>query len=341
MASRSAGGDETRLRLISWSRGQTEAEGLAAQVLWSEGYEGIDPTHPRGGPDGLKDVVCFHEGKKWIGAFYFAPSQTGFPATRKKFVHDLEGVTKNNADGIAFVTNQPITDGQRNQIANLVPNHLADIYHLERLVTILNRPVNYGVRLEFLDIEMTKEEQLAFFKDRDASLAELVRILHDLNNKVEMQGSIDDQLRRLLNILRPYLGYKDPFLRLTGLDKLFGEHPTLEQVVQFLDTLRDLSDTLPGALEHLRELQSLMKQLSGDSSWPTRLLRLMQNENPPLTVKQANSDVREYAHALDEAISKQMQFQKLLTENAKLQKSGLSDFNEPSEAIDGEGDPAT
>jgi len=35
--------------------------------------------------------------------------------------------------------------------------------HLERIVSILDSPPNYGIRLEFLDIQMTKEEQLAFF----------------------------------------------------------------------------------------------------------------------------------------------------------------------------------
>jgi len=38
-----------------------------------------------------------------------------------------------------------------------------EIFHLERLVHILNRPENYSYRLEFLDIEMTKEELVAYF----------------------------------------------------------------------------------------------------------------------------------------------------------------------------------
>ena len=33
------------------------------------------------------------------------------------------------------------------------------IYHLERIANILNTPKMYGIRLEYLEIEMTKEEQ--------------------------------------------------------------------------------------------------------------------------------------------------------------------------------------
>lgn len=37
------------------------------------------------------------------------------------------------------------------------------IYHLERIANILNMLKMYGIRLEYLEIEMTKEEQLAYF----------------------------------------------------------------------------------------------------------------------------------------------------------------------------------
>jgi len=33
-----------------------------------EGYEAIDPSHPLGGQDGLKDIVCAKDGVKSTGA---------------------------------------------------------------------------------------------------------------------------------------------------------------------------------------------------------------------------------------------------------------------------------
>ena len=39
---------------------------------------GIDPSHPLGGKDGLKDMTLSFEGKRWIGAVYFPRGQQTF-----------------------------------------------------------------------------------------------------------------------------------------------------------------------------------------------------------------------------------------------------------------------
>jgi hypothetical protein len=89
MIMRSRGGRETWKRLLEWDRGQADAERLAAHVLRFEGFTGIDPAHPLGGPDGLKDVVCQRAGKRWIGAAYFPRGQQSISAIREKVLHDL------------------------------------------------------------------------------------------------------------------------------------------------------------------------------------------------------------------------------------------------------------
>ena len=45
----------TESALRDWRYGQTQAERLAAALLHLEGFEAVDPQHPLGGPDGLKD----------------------------------------------------------------------------------------------------------------------------------------------------------------------------------------------------------------------------------------------------------------------------------------------
>ena len=50
-------GDETWMRLQTWTKGQKPAERLAAHILSTEGYQSIDPSHPLGGRDGIKDIV--------------------------------------------------------------------------------------------------------------------------------------------------------------------------------------------------------------------------------------------------------------------------------------------
>ena len=166
-------GRETFNRLLNWDRGQAPSERLAAIILSKEGFNGVDPSHPLGGKDGLKDMTLSSDGKRWIGAVYFPRGQQSFPDIKKKFAHDLDGVKANNAEGLAFVTNQELRLGERKILTELMPEVDVQIYHLERIASLLNTPSFYGIRMEFLDIEMSKEEQLSFFADQDQRLVRI------------------------------------------------------------------------------------------------------------------------------------------------------------------------
>lgn len=179
-------GEETWYRLREWSKGQAPAERLAGSVLHSEGYLSIDPSHPLGGPDGIKDLICNKDGVSWVGACYFPRGQKSFSTIKEKFLNDLEGIEKNNVHGLAFITNQELTLSERSQLKDL-STYQIEIYHLERLASLLNNPVNYGTRLEFLDIEMTSEEQLSFFAQRDQQLTSRIEsFLSDMDNFKEV-----------------------------------------------------------------------------------------------------------------------------------------------------------
>jgi len=162
MSRRQTGGGETWRRLLEWDRGQAYSERLAAQILRVEGYQSIDPSHPLGGRDGLKDLVCEKDGIKFIGASYFPRGKQGYTRIEEKFKNDLGGVKHNSADGIAFVTNQEMTLSERENLISMAGSIKVDLFHLERIASILDSVKCYGLRLEFLDIEMNKEEQLAF-----------------------------------------------------------------------------------------------------------------------------------------------------------------------------------
>lgn len=144
--------NETRRRLLNWALGQTPSERLAAQVLDDEGFLDIDPSHPMGGRDGTADALARRDGLKWTMAAFFPQGQQKFKDTKQKVVDDYAGVAKNGADGMAFVTNQAVTRGERDDLQAAVAGPLM-LYHLERLVTILDRPRMYGVRYEHLGIE--------------------------------------------------------------------------------------------------------------------------------------------------------------------------------------------
>lgn len=178
-------GRETWHRLLEWDKGQTPAERLAAIILNSEGFRNIDPSHPFGGRDGLKDMVLSYQAKKWIGAVYFPRGQQEFTEIKKKFLHDLEGVNKNGANGIAFVTNQELRLGERKELSEINKDVDVQIYHLERIAALLNVPTNYGIRMEFLDIEMSKEEQLAFFANQSQKISDIEASLERLTIGLE------------------------------------------------------------------------------------------------------------------------------------------------------------
>jgi len=167
---RQSDGDETWNRLLNWTKGQKASERLSAHILRVDGFKSVDPSHPLGGKDGLKDIIAIKDNIPWIGAAYFPRGQKRYQEIKVKFLNDLKGIKTNNASGFAFVTNQELTLNERSEFKNLGKPSSIEIYHLERISGLLDTPENYGIRLEFLDIELSKEEQISFFAKRDETI---------------------------------------------------------------------------------------------------------------------------------------------------------------------------
>jgi hypothetical protein len=178
----------TRKELIIWGKGDAAGEGLAADVLVTQGFSGFDPMHPHGGPDKKRDAICDHEGHRYTVACYFPNDSNliSFDKVKEKFLHDLEGVTTVGADGIVFVTNAHLPDGERRileQLAVEKAGAAAVVYHLERLRVALDAPSGFGARLRYLGIEMTREEQVSFFAVHDQLLRAEVGRLREENKQ--------------------------------------------------------------------------------------------------------------------------------------------------------------
>jgi hypothetical protein len=158
-------GDDTWRRLLEWTGGQKGSERLAAHILRADGFEDIDPSHPLGGPDGTKDALARKAGKKWTVAVYFPRGQQTYKDIKKKFKSDLRGIGKDGTNAMAFITNQELTLSERERLRGIPLGGITvEIYHLERIAQMLDSPELYGVRLEFLDIQMSKEEQASHFE---------------------------------------------------------------------------------------------------------------------------------------------------------------------------------
>lgn len=152
---------ETWLRLLHWQKGQADSERLAADILCLEEFQSIDPAHPLGGPDGLKDIVMEKNGVRWIAAAHFPNGDKGFRSVEKKFVADFAGVAANNAKGFAFVTNQPLHIKSKSTLEDHATNCLCEIYDLERLRVILDSFSGVRIRERYLDIPATSADLLA------------------------------------------------------------------------------------------------------------------------------------------------------------------------------------
>jgi hypothetical protein len=183
-------GNETWKTLQNWIRGDAAAERLSGLILLSDGFKSVNPSHPLGGKDGIKDLVSEKDGINWVAGVCFPRGQQSFGSIKKKFLSDAKGVVSNKANGFVFLTNQELRLSERDKLSGEI-EYEVEIYHLERISLLLNSAPLYGVRLEFLDIEMTKEEQLAFMASRDKTIEEmqsgLARIERQMSKKTKPQ----------------------------------------------------------------------------------------------------------------------------------------------------------
>lgn len=168
---------DTELRLLTWRDGFTQAERLAASVLRLAGFEAIDPQAPLGGGDGGKDIVCAKGGITWVGAVHFPVTACSYTKSKNKFISDIKKVPRQHR-GFTFITNQHLTIKQREALEKLGNDESkeVEIFHLERVRALLDAPNGYGVRLQFLRIPMTVEEQLAWFAESGSRVEQALDI---------------------------------------------------------------------------------------------------------------------------------------------------------------------
>lgn len=163
----------TTLILRHWELGSTAAEHLCADILRLDGFEGIDPQLPVGGPDGGKDIFCEKLGVKFVGAAYFPATDVTFATVQKKFRDDIAGAASHGCPGFIFLTNQKLTPDQRIQLEQIAAGAGKSclLYHRERLRVALDAPAGYGIRLRHLRVPLAPEEQFAYFAAAENSVA--------------------------------------------------------------------------------------------------------------------------------------------------------------------------
>lgn len=326
-------GDETWARLKEWTGGQKASERLSGHILRADGFKSIDPSHPLGGKDDLKDIISKKDDKNWVCGCYFPRGQQKFAQIKKKFNDDLKGAIKHNSDGFIFVTNQKISVKEREILSKLNTDKETEIYHIERVTSLLNSPICYGVRLEFLNISLTKEEQLAYFAERDRSVFNLKGTIEELAHLIESSNKQEtipvSELEKFKSLLNSIVG-NDDFVTFVGnspIDKLRVPINEIKEFKRVLENIvgqqYDIFSTQSNVL--VPSIQKLNVPISALKEFNNLLDRIVGPENSLFestsltTIGYGNSKIRklyvplheikEYEKALDRIIQKQNQLE--------------------------------
>lgn len=185
-------------RLRAWLQSQPERERLCIALLPLLGdYRDARPRRPRGGPDGARDIEARVGDVAVWGAVGFQnhadDSKASREAAKDKFRSDLTGALRENPQlrGFVFFTNVDLTPAAVTELENVARNakiEHVEVFHRERLRKELDSTTGLALRLQFLGIEMSIEEQTAFVRhlsdSQDRRHGELVVLLAEMREVV-------------------------------------------------------------------------------------------------------------------------------------------------------------
>lgn len=197
----------TEERLRGWlDSNQVQRERLCAQLLPILGpYSHVEPRRPKGGPDGARDLQAVFNDQFviWAGVGFRNSAKDDKEDkawVKKKFTDDLCAAMEENKSlqGFVFLTNIDLTPREQDELKDLAIakrlGHVA-VFIRERLRLALDSVEGWGYRLQFLEIEMTREEQLTFIDRFGVRLENLLE--RQRAELAERQLDIEAKLRRI------------------------------------------------------------------------------------------------------------------------------------------------
>lgn len=166
---------ETDERLKSYlDTNQLHREQMCRAILAiDKRYSDVRPRHPRGGPDGGRDIEAVYRGDQiTYGAVGFVnqanDSEEQKRTIKAKFEHDLS-----NALSVAikpnvfvFFTNINLTIGEKDSLIGRAKRSgilFCEILDRERMRISLDSPDGFSIRFQYLKISLSEEEQASFF----------------------------------------------------------------------------------------------------------------------------------------------------------------------------------
>jgi hypothetical protein len=187
-------------RLRQWLDGQQLPRERMCQAVLAldRRFSQVKPRHPRGGPDGARDLEAVFENKRvaWAAIGFqnsVSDSREERAKAKKKFKDDLKNALQENPNLKVFVffTNVCLTAGEKQCLAihgNQKGIEVTDIFDRERIRISLDSPEGLAFRFQYLGIRLSGAEQASFFARWGASLETLI---------VETIQGVDSRLARI------------------------------------------------------------------------------------------------------------------------------------------------
>ncbi len=166
---------ETDERLKSYlDTNQLHREQLCLAILaLDKRFTNVTPRHPRGGPDGGRDIEAKFRGTELAyGAVGFANQVADVEEKKKtiraKFSDDLNSTwnASPRPSVFVFLTNVNFTIGEKSTLIDEARNKgfsICEILDRERLRIALDSPDGFAARFQYLNISMSESEQASFF----------------------------------------------------------------------------------------------------------------------------------------------------------------------------------
>jgi hypothetical protein len=207
---------EERLRTFL-NANQPARERMCLALLGLEPkFSELKPGRPMGGPDGGRDIEGLWNGEKFYAGIGFRNNVCDSPEdiswAKNKFKSDLASAKKNKPDlkQFLFITNIDLTNTVRNELISYAYNlgfTNIDIYYRERLRVLLdNNPAGYVIRLQYLEIPLSEEEQISFFNQFGTDIQKVIskkfELMEERLNRVEFLAENKKQLNCLYLIIQ-------------------------------------------------------------------------------------------------------------------------------------------
>lgn len=153
---------------------QLHREQMCRAVLASDKrFSDVRPRHPRGGPDGGRDIeATYREDQRVFGAVGFVNQANDSEGQKKKikakFTSDLESAVSadNNLKAFVFFTNINLTIGEKDSLIEEAKKkgiQFCETLDRERIRIALDSPDGFSIRFQYLNIPLSEEEQASFF----------------------------------------------------------------------------------------------------------------------------------------------------------------------------------